>query len=68
MDGGFVPSVENCERECFNNPECHWYTFDLVGQFCILTSDCVVKNSSNCYQGYSGGNPSKDIKSTASMI
>ena len=58
---------EDCQRECFNDPDCLWYTYDFVLSYCLLTSDCFPRNSTsqktygqkNCYQDNGDGtNPS----------
>ncbi len=67
IDNSFTPTVEDCEKQCFNNVDCNWYTYGLTFEYCLLTSDCTPKNSSNanvfgqkfCYQDNTDSNPSK---------
>ncbi len=68
VGGSYVSSVENCEEECYNDPKCQWYTYDLNVGYCFFTSDCSPKNASSpsvfgqkfCFQddGNGGQNPS----------
>ena len=57
----FVPTEEDCQRECFYNVNCQWYTYDHDFQYCLLTTDCIVMNNTlkvygekSCYDDNGG--------------
>ncbi len=66
VGNSFLSNEEDCQKECFNNANCLWYTFDSNQEFCLLTSNCNPMNSStpkvygqkDCYQENTGMNPS----------
>lgn len=67
VGGAFTSTVEDCERECYDNAECQWYTYDLTFEYCFLTSDCTPRTPSSpnvfgqkeCYQENGAANQSK---------
>ena len=69
LDYAFTQTVKDCEKECFDNSQCEWYTYELSHEYCFLTTGCIPRNSSstnvfgqkNCYQEDIGTNPSKEV-------
>ncbi len=65
----FVQDLDECQRQCFNNDDCSWYTYDLDVDYCFLTRDCQVMGTSEnkvfgqkeCYQDNGGTNSSNLI-------
>ncbi len=64
----FVLDEENCQKECFENNECLWYSFDVDFDYCLLTKDCSPINSTSkvfgqksCYDDINNG-PMKPSK------
>ncbi len=62
-----VLTEEECQRLCFENVQCLWYTYDYSVEYCLLTSDCVFVDTytklygqKECYDGNNGGNQSND--------
>ncbi len=74
VDDSFLPTKDDCQKECFNNDECLWYTYDYDFDYCLLTSDCLPMNKSaqkvfgqqSCYDSDIGGTSCK--KTTSSLV
>ena len=67
VDDILTSSNEDCQKACYDNPDCEWYTFSSDLQYCQLTSDCLPKNTTNinvfgqknCYEDNVSSNSSK---------
>lgn len=58
MSDSLTDTEDECLEKCFNEPECNWYTYDTIVDYCLLTEDCIPQNATvddfigqkECYQ------------------
>ncbi len=38
-------TIDDCQADCYYDNECVWYTYDSDLTYCLLTSDCIPRDS-----------------------